>query len=74
MVATLAAPRDLLESFAEMRFPPKTDARMRWLMDRNTEGRLLTHERDELEYLVELGQDLSLLRARALIVLGREPV
>ncbi len=71
MIATLPTPQDLLESFAEIRFPPKTDARLQWLMDRNTAGQLKSHEREELEYLAELGENLSLLRARALVVLGR---
>ena len=74
MTASLLAPRELLESFADVRFPPKTDARMQWLMDRNSAGQLQSQERDELEYLAELSENLSLLRARALVVLGRKPV
>lgn len=73
MTAVLEAPRELIESFAAVRFPPKTDARLQWLMDRNSAGQLQPHERDELEALMELSEHLSLLRAKALRVLGRVP-
>jgi hypothetical protein len=42
-------------------------------MDRNTEGELTTPEAEELEALVELSERLSLVRAEALQLLGREP-
>ncbi len=42
-------------------------------MDRNTEGDLTSPEREELESLVELSERLSLVRAEALQLLGREP-
>jgi len=71
MSAVVQAPLDLVESFADVRVPPKTDARLQSLMDRNTEGRLTPSEREELEALVELSETLALLRARALHVLGR---
>ena len=73
MATVVEAPLDLVESFADMRFPPKTDARLQELMDRNSAGQLTSSERDELEGLVELSEKLSLLRARALLVLGRRP-
>lgn len=73
MSANLPVPRDLIESVAGMRFPTKTDERLTWLMDRNTEGRLTPTERDELESLVELSETISLVRAQALRVLGRSP-
>ena len=73
MSTIVEAPLDLVESFAEMRFPPKTDARLQELMDRNTAGRITAGEREELEGLVELSEKLSLLRARALHLLGRRP-
>jgi hypothetical protein len=73
MSAVLEAPVTLLESVAEMRFPAKTDARMQWLMDRNTNGALTPTERDELEALVELSESISLVRAQALRILGRSP-
>lgn len=73
MSAVLVAPRELIELFADVRIPPKTDARLQFLMDRNSAGQLQPHEHDELESLVELSTQLSLLRARALHVLGRQP-
>lgn len=42
-------------------------------MDRNTDGGLTAAEREELEALVELSETLSLVRAQALDVLGRQP-
>jgi hypothetical protein len=73
MSAVVEAPRDLVESLADMRFPPKADARLQQLMDRNTEGRLTPGERDELEALVELSETMALFRARAMRLLGRSP-
>lgn len=73
MSGEVPAPRALLESVADMRFPAKTDARLTWLMDRNTEGQLTPDERDELESLVELSQTISLVRAQAMHVLERQP-
>jgi hypothetical protein len=42
-------------------------------MDRNTEGRLSADEVTDLESLVELSQTLSLVRAEAFHLLGRNP-
>lgn len=42
-------------------------------MDRNGEGNLTEQEREELESWVELSEEMSLLRAQALRVLGRKP-
>jgi hypothetical protein len=71
---TVEAPVELMESLAALRFPPKTDALLQDLMDRNTEGRLTAAEREELEALVEFSERLALLRAQALRILGRNPV
>jgi hypothetical protein len=73
MSADFQAPRALIESVAAMRFPAKTDARLTWLMDRNTDGQLTPTERDELESLVELSETIALVRAQALRALGRSP-
>jgi hypothetical protein len=70
---TVEAPLEMVEGLAELRFPPKTDALLQRLMDRNTEGQLTEAERIELEALVELSERLTLLRAQALRVLGRKP-
>ena len=42
-------------------------------MDSNNEGLLQESERDELEALVELSEQLSLVRGEALQILGRQP-
>jgi hypothetical protein len=67
------APIELVESVAAMRFPAKADARVRWLMDRNTNGQLTPPERDELEAWVELSESMAVVRAQALKLLGRKP-
>lgn len=71
MSAVIETPVDLIESIADMRFPAKTDARLQQLMDRNTNGELTPDERTELESLVELSETISLVRAKALRVLGK---
>ena len=73
MPAVLEAPVSLVETVAEMRFPPKTDSRLQWLMDRNTDGYLTPAEREEMEGWVELSETMALLRAQALQLLGRVP-
>lgn len=73
MSATVEAPVDLVESVAHLRLPPKEDDRLQELMDANTNGTLTATEREQLESLVEWSESLSLLRARALRLLGEQP-
>jgi hypothetical protein len=73
MPAVIEAPQQLIETVADIRFPPKTDARLQHLMARNTEGQLTPNERDELEALAELSETMALVRAQALRLLGRSP-
>jgi hypothetical protein len=73
MGATVAAPVEWVESVGDLRLPPRADARLQQLMDRNTEGLLTQAEYTELEALVELSERLSLVRAQALQLLGRKP-
>lgn len=54
--------------------PPQEDRRLQELMDANTNGSLTAAEREQLTSLVEWGESLSLLRARALRLLGEQPV
>jgi hypothetical protein len=55
-------------------FPLATDShRLHPVMQKFTEGLLSTQEREELEGLVELSETLSLVRARALLLLNRKP-
>jgi len=42
-------------------------------MDRNNEGLLQESEREVLEALVELSEQMSLVRGEALQILGRKP-
>ena len=74
MPAVIEAPVEMIESVADLRLPAKVDRRLQGLMDRNNEGSLSAGERDDLEALVELSETISLLRARALHLLGRKPL
>jgi hypothetical protein len=67
-------PKDFLEYLAGMRFSTAADARIQDLMDRNNEGLLSAEEREVLAALASLSQDMSIVRSRALQLLGRKPV
>ena len=73
MSATIPAPAEWVATIGDLRLPSKTDLRLQQLMDRNNEGELSSLELEELEALVELSERLSLVRAEALQLLGREP-
>lgn len=73
MSMTIDAPIEWIETVGRLRLPGKTDSRLQQLMDKNNEGTLTTVEREELESLVELSESLSLIRAEALLLLGRKP-
>lgn len=62
-----------MEALAALRFPKKADKHLQDRMDRNTEGLLTEAEREDLEAFVDLSEQLALLRAQALRVLGRKP-
>lgn len=66
-------PQDLVEAVASLRIPLRIDSRMQYLMDHNNDGSLNADGRTELEALVELSENIALLRARALKLLGRKP-
>ena len=51
--------------------PQKADHRLHNLMDRHNEGLLTEVENSDLESLVELSEQLSLMRAEALLLLGQ---
>ena len=63
-----------MELVSRLKLPPRADRRLQELMDRNNEGRLAATEKDELETLVELSEEMSLIRAEALQILGKQPV
>jgi hypothetical protein len=71
--STIAAPVEWIKAVGNLRFPAKADHRLQDLMDRNNEGRLQDPEREELEALVELSEQMSLVRAEALQILGARP-
>jgi len=73
MNSTVAAPIDWVEAVGKLHFPSKADHRLQELMDRNNEGLLQESEREELEALVELSEQLSLVRGEALQILGKQP-
>lgn len=66
--------RGFLEELADQRFSPVANDRMQWLMDRNNFGELTPTEHEELKALVNLSQWMSLVRAQAMIMLGRSLV
>lgn len=74
MSATIDVPMDWLESITDLKFPRSTDKRLQHLMDRNNEGLLIQEEKEELEALVEMSEELSLVRADAFRMLCRSPV
>ncbi len=73
MSSTVPAPVDWVEAVGKLRLPPKADQRLQELMDRNNEGLLQEFERGELEALVELSEQLALVRGAALQILGKQP-
>jgi hypothetical protein len=73
MSVMIDAPVEWVETVGRLRLPGKTDQRLQRLMDRNNEGALTPPEREELESLVELSESLALIRAEALLLLGRKP-
>lgn len=74
MATVISAPSDWIEDVSLLRFPPRLDRKLQELMERNNDGKLTEEERDELESLAEMSENLSLVRARALVLLGRKPV
>ncbi len=71
--AAVAAPLEWIERVADFRLPPETDRRLGELMDRNNEGLLSVDGRAELESLAAMSEEISLIRADALLLLGRTP-
>lgn len=73
MAAVISAPKSWVESVGRLSLPKKTERRMQDLMDRHNDGLLTVKERRELAALVEWSENVSLLRAQALQLLGRQP-
>lgn len=73
MSAMIEAPVDLMEAVAHLRLPPHLDRQLQDLMDANNNGTLSESEREQLANLAEWSESISLLRARALHLLGEHP-
>ena len=73
MKSVIAAPVNWIKSVGNLRLPPRADSRLEELMDRNNEGLLSADERQELGALVEWSEQVSLVRAEALELLGTRP-
>jgi hypothetical protein len=69
----IEAPLDWVKSVGELRLPSKADQRLQSLMDRHNDGQLDEFETTDLEALIELSEQLSLVRAEALHLLGLKP-
>ena len=72
MDATIDAPQQWVKNIAMLRLPDQADRRLQQLMDRNNEGLLTEQERADLAAWAELSEQLSLVRAEALHLLGRK--
>jgi hypothetical protein len=72
-MTVIPAPSDWVEAVSRLKLPPRADRRLQELMDRNNEGHLTEAERADLETLVEMSEELSLVRAEAFRLLGRKP-
>lgn len=73
VVTTIDAPLKWVETVATLKLPDQADRHLQDLMDRNNEGKLTEQERADLAALAELSERLSLIRAEALHLLGRQP-
>jgi len=73
VVTTIDAPLQWVETVATLKLPDQADRHLQDLMDRNNEGKLTDQERADLAALAELSERLSLIRAEALHLLGRQP-
>ena len=73
MGAVISAPKSWIASVGRLALPKKADQRLQSLMNANNEGRLTAAERREMSALVEWSENVSLLRAQALRLLGRQP-
>ena len=73
MEAVISAPKSWVASVGRLSLPKKTAKRLQTLMDRNNDGELTALEKRELAALVEWSENVSLIRAQALQLLGRQP-
>lgn len=69
----IAAPVNWVEAVGKLHFPAKADCRPQELIYRNNEDLLGPAEREELDALAELSEELSRVRGQALQILGKRP-
>lgn len=69
----IPAPKSWVASVGRLALPKKTAQRLQALMDRHNDGLLTAAERRELAALVEWSENVSLIRAQALQLLGKQP-
>jgi hypothetical protein len=74
MAETVQVSEAWIKSVTELTFPASTDRRLQVLMDRNNEGLLSEDEKSELQALVEISEDISLVRAQAFRFLQQSPI
>jgi hypothetical protein len=72
MPAVITAPKSWVASVGRLSLPKKSARRLQTLMDRNNDGLLTPAERRELTALVEWSENVSLIRAQALQLLGKK--
>lgn len=72
-MSIISAPAEWIESVSRLKLPTRADQRLQELMARNNEGMLTENERAEMEWLVEMSETVSLIRAEALHLLKRKP-
>jgi hypothetical protein len=73
MSTVIETPIELVEEIAALSLPAKAVRRLQELMDRNTNGLLDAREKVELESWVDCSENLALVRAKAMRLLGRQP-
>lgn len=70
MTTFVEAPLQWVEWLSDLKFPAQTDQRLQELMERHNEGDLTEGEKAELQSLVQLSEQLSLVRSEALHLRG----
>ncbi len=73
MISTNPAPEAWIRSIGDLRLPTETDRRLQELMDLNNDGLLKPAKKQELAALAAWIEEVSLLRAQALQLLGLRP-
>lgn len=73
MSQTITVPTSWIQSVGGFHLPSQIDRHLQQLMDRNNEGLLDPAEKQGLAALACLSEEMALLRAQALQLLGQHP-